>query len=173
LTIKPAEVAEVPSYWCELCGGKFDGDAWSYSEPYAHGPLYKCLCETCWDLACEEGDRRQRGAPMRCSKCNKTVNIENCQLAPHPWKTGLTAMCNTCFSQKYFGMNPGQQAPVPNDGPSIHDLVTADIEARKTLGLNKYGTLLQAHNGRRGLKDVYEELLDAVCYLRQVLEETK
>jgi hypothetical protein len=65
----------------------------------------------------------------------------------------------------------GQPPPRTNDGPSMHDLVIADVEARKAFGLKKYGTLLQAHNGRDALRDLYDELLDAIVYVRQLMEE--
>lgn len=68
-------------------------------------------------------------------------------------------------------MTPSQPPPIPNNSPSIHDLVIADVLARKALGLQKYGTLLQAHNGRKVLQDWYEELLDALCYAKQALIE--
>lgn len=61
--------------------------------------------------------------------------------------------------------------PVKNDGPCIQDLVIADIERRKAIGLERYGTLLQPFNGRDALRDAYEEALDLCQYLRQVLEE--
>lgn len=86
-----------------------------------------------------------------------------------------------------------QAAPVPNDRPAVQDLVIddlytratawtfvprktfdlviADIEERKKLGLAKYGTLLQAFNGRDALVDAYQEAIDLVQYLRQALEE--
>lgn len=65
----------------------------------------------------------------------------------------------------------GEPAPTPNDGPSMHDLVIEDMQSRKAFGLAKYGTVLQAHNGRVPLKDAYEEAIDLVVYLRQALEE--
>jgi hypothetical protein len=64
-----------------------------------------------------------------------------------------------------------QPLPVVNDNPAIQDLVIADIEKRKAIGLERYGTLLQAHNGRDALRDAYEEALDLCMYLRQALEE--
>ena len=83
---------------------------------------------------------------------------------------------------------PGDQPlPVPSDGLSMHDLVCADLAAggmagsagiaadlqeRKQLGLARYGSLLQAHNGRDALRDMYEELEDAAVYARQALEES-
>lgn len=64
-----------------------------------------------------------------------------------------------------------QQLPVPNDGPSMHDLVAEDMMARKAHGLRKYNSLLQAFNGRSALQDAYEEILDLAVYLRQAIEE--
>lgn len=64
-----------------------------------------------------------------------------------------------------------QPLPTPNDGAHIHDLLTADIQARKELGTRRYGTPLQAHNGRDALLDAYQECLDLAVYLRQLLAE--
>lgn len=66
-----------------------------------------------------------------------------------------------------------QRLPIPNDQTSCQDLVIADIEARKALGLKKYGTLLQPFNGRSFLQDAYEEVLDLAVYLRGRLEEER
>lgn len=65
----------------------------------------------------------------------------------------------------------GEPAPVKNNKPSIHDLVIKDMHSRKEMGLKKYGTVLQAGNGRNALKDAYEEVLDLAMYLKQKLEE--
>ena len=64
-----------------------------------------------------------------------------------------------------------QQLPVVNDLPAVQDLVIQDVEERKALGISRYGTMLQPLNGRNGFRDLYEELLDAVNYMRQVQEE--
>lgn len=61
--------------------------------------------------------------------------------------------------------------PVLTDGPSMHDLVRADLVERKAHGLRKYTRPLQAFNGRPALKDAYEEVLDLAVYLRQAIEE--
>lgn len=65
----------------------------------------------------------------------------------------------------------GQPKPVPNDGKSMHDLVSLDLQERKAYGLNKYQSLLQACNGRNFLQDLYEELQDAIVYTRGALQE--
>lgn len=64
-----------------------------------------------------------------------------------------------------------QPPPIKNNNPAIVDLVVEDLKKRKALGIKRYGTFLQAHNGRDALQDVFEEALDMVIYLRQVLEE--
>jgi hypothetical protein len=66
-----------------------------------------------------------------------------------------------------------QQLPIPNDQVSCQDMVIADIETRKALGISKYGTLLQPFNGRSFLQDAYEEVLDLAVYLRGKLEEER
>ncbi len=66
----------------------------------------------------------------------------------------------------------GDQAlPIKNDLPFMHDLVKEDMEGRKQLGIKRYGTPLQPHNGRDALRDAYEEILDHAAYLRQMLYE--
>jgi hypothetical protein len=64
-----------------------------------------------------------------------------------------------------------EPAPAKNDRRVIQDLVIEDIQRRKAQGLAKYGTLLQAFNGRDALVDLYQELLDACQYVRQLIEE--
>lgn len=66
-----------------------------------------------------------------------------------------------------------QPAPMPTDGPHIHDLVVADMLGRKQLGQRKYGTPLQADNGRSHLQDAYEEALDLAVYLKAALEQSR
>ncbi len=67
---------------------------------------------------------------------------------------------------------PGDQPlPVVTEGVFIQDLVIEDVEARKAVGIERYGTPLQANNGRNVDQDLYEELLDATTYLRQKLVE--
>jgi hypothetical protein len=66
-----------------------------------------------------------------------------------------------------------QREPPPkaNLRPHINDLVVRDLESRKAMGMKKYGVPLQPFNGRNAKKDLYEELLDAVLYLRQEMYE--
>jgi hypothetical protein len=67
---------------------------------------------------------------------------------------------------------PGDQPlPVVNDLPDVQSMVIADITARREVGISRYGTALQPHNGRDALRDAYEESLDLACYLRQVIAE--
>lgn len=65
----------------------------------------------------------------------------------------------------------GQHEPTPNDSRPVWELVIEDMRARDHLGRERYGTPLQAHNGRDALQDAYEEALDLSVYLRQAIEE--
>jgi len=57
------------------------------------------------------------------------------------------------------------------DRPHVADEVIGDIWDRKAHGVQTYGVALAAHNGRRALQDLYEELLDGAHYVRQRLDE--
>ena len=50
-------------------------------------------------------------------------------------------------------------------------LLAEDIRARREVGIQRYGTELQPHNGRDALRDAYEEALDLWVYLRQLVVE--
>lgn len=67
--------------------------------------------------------------------------------------------------------NKKEPDPIPNEKTPIVDLVLADLTVRSLLGKKKYGTLLQAHNGRDALVDAYQEAMDLCMYLRQALAE--
>jgi hypothetical protein len=58
------------------------------------------------------------------------------------------------------------------NSPSI-DLVMEDLKARKEYGFKKYGVYVQANDGRDGLIDLYQELLDACVYIRKVIHENE
>lgn len=64
-----------------------------------------------------------------------------------------------------------QPLPIRNDSRDIQSMVIDDIRARREVGISRYGTALQPHNGRDALWDLYEELLDAVMYVRQNMTE--
>lgn len=64
-----------------------------------------------------------------------------------------------------------QPAPIKNRHPLIVGMVVQDLCGRSQKGIETYGTPLQPHNGRDALADLYEELLDACQYLRQVIYE--
>lgn len=64
-----------------------------------------------------------------------------------------------------------QPMPVANDQPAIWPIVVGDMQARHNLGIKRYGTPLQPHNGRDALRDAYEEALDLAVYLRTAIYE--
>jgi hypothetical protein len=64
-----------------------------------------------------------------------------------------------------------QAPPLPNASRSVQDMVIDDMQARKQVGMARYGTLLQVGNGRDMLRDAYEEALDLAVYLRGAIAE--
>lgn len=64
-----------------------------------------------------------------------------------------------------------QKPPTKNDSRPIWELVIEDMQERDQAGRGRYGTPLQAHNGRDALVDAYQEALDLAVYLRQAIEE--
>ena len=64
-----------------------------------------------------------------------------------------------------------QVLPTVSDRPFIQDLLIEDIEGRRAVGVQRYGTPLQGFNERNSDRDLYEELLDAATYCRQRLYE--
>lgn len=64
------------------------------------------------------------------------------------------------------------EQPTPKgDGDRVYEYVVQDIFDRVKKGLSTYGTPLKTHNGRNALVDLYQELIDAVFYVKQVLLE--
>lgn len=62
-----------------------------------------------------------------------------------------------------------QLPPEKNNEPLTWGLVIQDMVERNRIGMEKYGTPLQAFNGRDSLQDAYEEVLDLCVYLKNEL----
>lgn len=77
----------------------------------------------------------------------------------------------TDSTQRRRGLSREEPPPIPNEGKAIQELVAADILQRMQHGIEKYGTPVQAFNGRVPLIDAYQEAMDLVIYLRQAIEE--
>lgn len=64
--------------------------------------------------------------------------------------------------------NAATPEPLSTPGKSnVLPEIIKDLEARTAVGVKKYGTQLQTHNGRDALMDAYQEALDLVQYLKQ------
>lgn len=87
----------------------------------------------------------------------------------------VTTQVDTDDSLEKFKQERGvitdQPQPLANQSTPIWDLVIADMRERDRVGRTRYGTPLQANNGRDALVDAYQEALDLVVYLRQAIEE--
>ena len=63
-----------------------------------------------------------------------------------------------------------QPMPQPARG-DVWLLVMDDMSDRRSVGIERYHTPLQVNNGRDALIDAYQEALDMVVYLRQLIAE--
>jgi hypothetical protein len=70
-----------------------------------------------------------------------------------------------------MNVNKPEPPPAANNSTPIWEMVIADMQERDRVGRQRYGTPLQANNGRDALLDAYQEALDLVVYLRQAIEE--
>jgi cell division protein FtsB len=76
--------------------------------------------------------------------------------------------------EKWLGHTEHQPAPVQLEGkPSTPVLpyVLQDFRDKAKVGLDKYHTMLRTNNGRDALADAYQEAVDKVMYLKQLLME--
>lgn len=64
-----------------------------------------------------------------------------------------------------------QPPPIATGSEPIYRLVMADVEAKVEVGHAKYGTYLQADNGRDHLADAYQEAIDLTKYLKAAIIE--
>lgn len=64
-----------------------------------------------------------------------------------------------------------QPLPKHNDRPACWPEVIKDMQERHQVGIARYGTPLQPHNGRDAIADAYAEALDYIVYLKQALME--
>lgn len=68
-------------------------------------------------------------------------------------------------------LNDHEPEPISNEKPAVWDLVIGDMKERDQTGRERYGTPLQPFNGRNSAVDAYQEILDLVVYMRQMIEE--
>lgn len=77
-----------------------------------------------------------------------------------------------CAQVAALGAHVEQPAPVPSTGDVWQEVIDAEplavlrelYEARRALGIERYGVPLQRGNGRDTARDLEEELLDALAY---------
>ena len=64
-----------------------------------------------------------------------------------------------------------ERTPHFNVEPPVFELIIEDIRARAAIGRERYGTYLQPFNLRNAMVDMYQEDLDRLNYLRQIMFE--
>jgi hypothetical protein len=90
---------------------------------------------------------------------------------PHHTPEELAELNKDFLPSRAGRKGDSQDLPVINDFEDVQSAVIADINARRLVGIDRYGTALQPFNKRNALLDLYEELLDAAMYVKQRLIE--
>lgn len=108
--------------------------------------------------------------PTVVLRCGHEMPVESTE----HFAVGNFMLCAECDAQQDIALIPkvregDQHLPQQNDEPDVQSMVIADIEERRQLGISRYGTALQPFNGRNTLKDLNDELMDAVIYTRALL----
>lgn len=93
-----------------------------------------------------------------CDTCNDSHVMMRGDYGPVPCTRSLSAP---------------EPAPTDGEGHAIWDLVIADMRERDAFGREKYGKPLRAGDGRRTLRDAYQEALDLTVYLRRAIYESE
>lgn len=111
---------------------------------------------------------------MSCRECgNRHVcsggRTHTCLACGASWTPRDYYTAGVCEHDASTAHGKPQPDPKPNNNPAIIDLVVAEFMARDRLGRERYGTRLQAGNGRDALRDALDEALDLVQYLRQAI----
>lgn len=90
---------------------------------------------------------------------------------PDPIKNDRIAIQDLVIQDLHTSISLARRGAGEDGREDLSLRVIEDIDARKRIGVARYGTLLRAFNGRDALMDAYQEALDLVIYQRQVLEE--
>lgn len=128
--------------------------------------------------------------PERVDRCRELLAV-----AESAWRGGaregvLEAMAALWLRGRISTMSevrdPGTDQPLPVPGsrqvhqsvidhlgewcldPEVQRAIDQGLQARRELGIRKYGRPLEADNGRDALQDAWEEALDAMAYIHQL-----
>ncbi len=92
----------------------------------------------------------------------------------HPFQNAIWSVDRVNESDVEYKQVSDAATPQPHPvlgRENVVKYVLEDLRKRREMGIEKYGTELQTHNGRMALWDAYQEMLDMVIYLRQYILE--
>ncbi len=127
-----------------------------------------CATCDCCVRAVVQGDRTQFTAYWCSLREDWVVRSDHCRY----WAYGVSSKEQETKPWTTSEIPAATPQPPPQPGQvAVGQQVLADIQSRIDMGYQKYGTLLQTHNGRDALWDAYQEAIDLVMYLRQAILE--
>lgn len=115
-----------------------------------------------------------------CDLCERTLpkgcmhlsgEDEKCQIGPRKDSDWIVGMAVWKDLTDRRGVK--RELEKSDDHVKVEIIETIGRKAIAAMGRARYGTPLQAGNGRDALVDAYQEALDLCVYLRQAIEERK
>lgn len=122
------------------------------------------------ELDCDCGHVMSEHHDGRC-----TVGVCSCGVAVNPDYVTAPPWQASASTSASITMPSATEQPPPKirdeKGPSSQDLAILGIQERKSIGLERYGTLLYPFNGRDMFRDLLEECQDAIVYAHGYMAE--
>lgn len=159
---------------CPECG---EPDSLTYVDSFGHNlKVYECSFCTIQVIYSEE---TTTFCPY-CGHYSDQLHITSFTVASKGFDKIACGYCDGEYlietkRKEVISDNPATlEMDLPSEGgKDVVDLVIGDIEKRRELGIERYGTSLETNNGRDALVDLYQELLDGAMYCRQKIEEDR
>lgn len=132
------------------------------------------LGEKVYEDRFESADRQREADLGRCP----AIGQHNLRCARPEGHDGSHARGKETWasSEGLQGPTPTKQRPGDQDLPSgglecIQDVVIAEMQRSKKVGLERYGSVLMTFNGRKGFQDLVEEARDFFVYGSMLMRE--
>jgi|APSaa5957512622_1039677.scaffolds.fasta_scaffold17693_3 hypothetical protein len=113
---------------------------------------------------------RKGSFEVHCDVCGSWIGAD---VSLSDVRSGRPHYCKVCLTKYESAQGIAvveQDPPIENEGDVTFEVIK-DLEDRRQLGIERYGTHLQPFNGRDSLVDAYQEMLDFVVYIKQYLIE--
>lgn len=114
-----------------------------------------------------EGDSQPLPTPSTAPISHRLVQNDLLNYDPEAWQMDMESVYQALLAAAFLIREKMEPPP----SRMVVTPIYGDLEERLQLGISRYGQPLRAFNGRDSLRDAYEEVLDALVYLRTAMFE--